>query len=253
LDPTVNCILFTIAAYLVGSIPVGLIIGQVWAGIDIREYGSRNIGMTNVYRTMVDTHGHLPWVMTLVLDFAKGYLPIHLALRWLSNGNEPNPLFSYYITLVVLAVLLGNLYPIYIYFRGGKGIATGLGIFTALIGVYMLIPLGVFLLFFLPSGIVSLGSITAAISLPITFYIIGRNRWGVFGTENPDFPPLSPTIFVVITTVVAIIVIFKHRANIARLMAGEERRLWSRKKTQEAVVIETMDDTETEEIPDIDE
>lgn len=253
MDPTVNCLLFTIAAYLVGSIPVGLIIGQVWAGIDIREYGSRNIGMTNVYRTLGKTHGHLPWVMTLVLDFAKGYLPIHLALRWLSNGNEPSPLFSYYITLVVLAVLLGNLYPIYIYFRGGKGIATGLGIFTALIGVYILIPVGVFLLFFLPSGIVSLGSITAAISLPITFYIIGRNKWGIFNAENQDFPSLSPTIFVVITTVVAIIVILKHRANIARLMTGEEKRLWSWKKAQDAPVSENGEDPATEVSPDGDE
>lgn len=231
MDPTVKSILFTIAAYLIGSIPMGLIVCHIWAGIDIREYGSGNIGMTNVYRTLKKTHGHLPWLMTFALDFAKGYFPIQFAIRWLSNANDLNPLFSYYIALVVLAVMLGNMFPIYIYFRGGKGIATGFGIFAALIGLYVFIPVGAFLIFFLPSGIVSLGSLAAAVALPITFFLMGENGLGIFNNKNTEIPALSPDVFTVIAIIVAVVIFYKHRGNIVRLFTGKEKRLWSWTKT----------------------
>ena len=231
--PTVKCILFTVAAYLFGSIPVGLIICQIWAGIDIREYGSRNIGMTNVYRVLKNSHGHLPWLMTFTLDFAKGYLPVYLAFRWLSTKTGMDPLFSYYIALVVLAVMIGNLYPIYTYFRGGKGIATGLGVFTALMGFYVLIPLMAFLVLMIISRMVSIGSLAGAVTMPITFFLMGKNGWGIFNRENPDIPTPSPEVFVVFTVIITAFIIYKHKSNIQRIISGTERKLWSRKSSGE--------------------
>jgi glycerol-3-phosphate acyltransferase PlsY len=233
LDQTVKCILFTVAAYLIGSIPIGLIVCQIWAGIDIRDYGSGNIGMTNIYRTLRPTHGHLPWVMTLALDFAKGYLPVHLSLRWLSEGEQTvGAIFSIYIALVVLAVVLGNLFPIYIYFRGGKGVATGLGVFSALMGFYILIPIGAFLICMLLSRIVSVGSLAAAIAIPATFFIMGRSRLGIFNPGNPDLidlrDPPSPGVFVGLTIIIAAIVFYKHRRNIKRILTGAEPKLWGK-------------------------
>lgn len=249
MDPTVKSILFTIAAYLIGSIPMGLIVCHIWAGIDIREYGSGNIGMTNVYRTLKKTHGHLPWLMTFALDFAKGYFPIHFAIRWLSDGNDPNPLFSFYVALAVLAVMLGNMFPIYIYFRGGKGIATGFGIFAALIGLYVFIPVGAFLIFFLPSGIVSLGSLAAAVALPITFYMMGEYGWGIFNKDT-EITALSPNVFTVIAIIVAVVVFYKHRGNIVRLFAGKEEGLWSRAKTAKDTAQDAGESEQAEVNPD---
>jgi len=228
LDPTVKSILFTILAYLIGSIPVGLIVCHVWAGIDIREHGSGNIGMTNVYRCLKDSHGHLPWVMTLALDFAKGYIPVHLALIWLGSSGGGAELmvpqfYSTYVALVVLAVMLGNLYPIYVSFRGGKGIATGLGVFSALIGFYVLIPVSIFAIFLLVSRMVSIGSLAAIISIPITFYIMGIKEWGLFKADR--IPAATPGIFVVLTTIIALVIIFKHKANIQRILKGKEPKI----------------------------
>jgi len=229
LDPTVKSLLFTILAYLIGSIPVGLIVCHVWAGIDIREYGSGNIGMTNVYRCLRDSHGHLPWVMTLALDFAKGYIPVHLALIWLgrSGGGAEYmypQFYSTYVGLVVLAVMLGNLYPIYVSFRGGKGIATGLGVFSALIGFYVLIPISIFAIFLLASRMVSIGSLAAIISVPATFYIMGMHQWGLFNPGNRD-TAATPGIFVGLTTIIALVIIFKHKGNIQRIIKGKEPKI----------------------------
>jgi glycerol-3-phosphate acyltransferase PlsY len=253
LDPTVKCILFAVGAYLIGSIPIGLIICQIWAGIDIREYGSGNIGMTNVYRTLRPTHGHLPWLMTLALDFAKGYLPVHLSVRWLSNGEQTvGAIFSIYIALIVLAVMLGNLFPIYIYFKGGKGVATGLGVFSALIGLYILIPVGAFFLFLVISRMVSIGSIAAATAIPIAFYVMGKYKWGLFNPDNPDFQtllgPPSPAVFVTFTIIIAAVVFFKHKANIARIIAGTERKIWTSKMGEkDKAETNAVEETEPEE------
>ena len=228
MDPTVKSILFTILAYLIGSIPVGLIVCQVWAGIDIREHGSGNIGMTNIYRCLKDSHGHLPWVMTLALDFAKGYIPVHLALIWLGRSGGGAELmvpqfYSTYVALVVLAVMLGNLYPIYVSFRGGKGVATGLGVFTALMGFYIFIPIAAFAAFLLISRIMSVGSIAAAIAIPAAFYIMGINKWGLFSTNR--IPEATSGIFVGLTTIISIIIIFKHKSNIQGILKGKEPKI----------------------------
>ncbi len=262
LDPTVKCFLFAVGAYLIGSIPVGLIISQIWAGIDIREYGSGNIGMTNVYRTLRHSHGHLPWLMTLALDFAKGYLPVHLSIRWLSSGDQTvGAIFSIYIALIVLAVMLGNMFPIYIYFKGGKGIATGLGVFSALIGFYILIPVFVFFIFLVISRMVSIGSMAAAIAMPVTFFVMGKYQLGMFNPDNPDFQtllgPPSPVIYIAFTIIIAVVIFLKHKANIKRIIAGTEKKIWSSKmgdastpeaeSVEEAPVVEAPVDAEPAE------
>ncbi len=225
--------MFTIFAYLVGSIPVGLLVSYAWAGIDIRDYGSGNIGMTNVLRTLRPTHGDLPWVMTLALDFAKGYLPVYLALIWLGRGQggEIPQIYSTYVAMVALAVMLGNFYPIYVSFRGGKGVATGLGVFSALMGFYIFIPLGVFVLLLLITRMVSVGSMAAVIAMPVTFYFMGRNQLGLF---RPEHIPATPGIFIGLTVLIGLVVLFKHRGNIRRIVKGTEPRLWSYKSATPA-------------------
>lgn len=183
-----------IGAYLLGSIPTGLLLAKA-AGVDIRQSGSGNIGATNVYRTL----GRSVGVMTLVGDCLKGLLPVLLA-KYLG-------LADIWLAAVGLAAFLGHVYTIFLGFKGGKGVATALGVF---LGIAPLAVAGVLLVF---SGVVwqsryiSLGSICAAAAMPACVAL---------------FYP-RPAL-VVMTIAVAAIVIWKHRENIARLRAGTENK-----------------------------
>jgi glycerol-3-phosphate acyltransferase PlsY len=187
-------IMLTIVAYFLGSIPTGLLLAKA-AGVDIRSSGSGNIGATNVYRTM----GRGVGVMTLAGDCLKGLLPVLLA-KYLH-------LPDLWIAVIGLAAFLGHVYTVFLGFKGGKGVATALGVF---LGIAPLAVGGALLLFVAVvwwTRYISLGSILAAAVMPI-FVLLCDGR-----------PPL-----VLMTVVVAALVIWKHKENIKRLREGTENK-----------------------------
>jgi len=194
-------------AYLLGSIPFGLILAKVFGGADVRKAGSGNIGATNVARVV----GPFAGVLTLLLDAAKGWFAVWLAGR-VTHGNA---------TMMVLAgffALVGHCFPVWLRFRGGKGVATAAGVFAALCPIAMA---GALLLFLLVVGfwrLVSLGSLAAAAAIPLLVYLL----WA------PHFaPPESVTLG---SLAIAVLVIVQHRGNIARLARGEEPKFTFGKK-----------------------
>jgi glycerol-3-phosphate acyltransferase PlsY len=181
-------------AYLLGSIPTGLLLGKAY-GIDVRKEGSGNIGATNLYRTV----GRKVGVMTLAGDCLKGMLPV-LAVKYSTLPVE-------YAAWVGLAAFCGHVFSVFLKFRGGKGVATALGVFLALSPLAVAVALGVFAVLMLIWRYVSLGSISAAAVMPIAVWMLGEGR--VVG---------------VVTMIVAVIVIFRHAENIRRLAAGTENK-----------------------------
>ena len=182
------------ASYLLGSIPTGLLLGKAY-GIDVRKEGSGNIGATNLYRTV----GRKVGVMTLFGDCLKGLLPV-LAVKYSTLPHE-------YAAWVGLAAFCGHVFSVFLKFRGGKGVATALGVFLALSPLAVAVALGVFGVLMLVWRYVSLGSIGAAAVMPIAVWALEGGR--VMG---------------VVTMIVAVIVIFRHTENIRRLAAGTESR-----------------------------
>jgi glycerol-3-phosphate acyltransferase PlsY len=193
-------ILFPIAAYLLGSIPFGRLIGQRVARIDITERGSGNIGATNVARELGIKWG----ILTLVLDLLKGFVPV-----WLSGLLFPN--FELGQALVGITALIGHQFSLYERFRGGKGVATTLGVFLAFSPLPCLLALLLFVLTVYLFDFVSLGSIISAALMPFILILFRK-----------PFP------VVMAAGVVAALICIKHKGNIQRLMRGEERRLRKR-------------------------
>ena len=187
-------ITLVIASYLLGSIPTGLLLGKA-LGVDIRASGSGNIGATNVYRTL----GRKVGIVTLLGDCLKGLIPV-LAARWLG-------LPDIWVAAAGFAAFFGHVYTVFLRFKGGKGVATALGVFLGTSPAAVLIAMGVFALVIWKWRYVSLASITAAAAMPIVVAII-------------DQRPLITAL----TILIAAIVIWKHRENISRLMAGTENK-----------------------------
>jgi glycerol-3-phosphate acyltransferase PlsY len=187
-----------VGAYLVGAIPVGYLVGRFSGGTDIRRYGSGTIGATNVLRTL----GRLPAALTLVGDIVKGAAVVALARAFVPD--------TVVAACGVLAVV-GNCWPVYLGFRGGKGVATALGVFLVLIPWATLPAALVWLVIVASFRYVSLGSILAAICVPLGALLLG-------------YPPAS----VVATLVVAGLIVARHHANVSRLLAGTEPRLGQR-------------------------
>jgi glycerol-3-phosphate acyltransferase PlsY len=186
-----------IFAYLLGSIPSGYIVGAL-AGVDVRNAGSGNIGATNVARIVGKRLG----VLTLLADTAKGYVPVFIAWRM---GLSPA-----LVALVAITAFLGHLYPVFLRFRGGKGVATAFGALLAIAPVATLILIGVFGVVVLWSRRISLGSIAAALAAPIGLWTIS-----------------APAPFVAMGAILGAMVIVRHRDNIKRLLAGTEPRFGS--------------------------
>ncbi|OEU50279.1 MAG: acyl-phosphate glycerol 3-phosphate acyltransferase [Desulfuromonadales bacterium C00003096] len=189
-------VLVLLAAYLIGAIPTGLLLTRLTGGGDIRQTGSGNIGATNVYRTGGPKLG----VLTLIGDAFKGLLPVLLA----STLLDYDPIHT---GAVAVAAFLGHCFPVYLGFKGGKGVATALGIYLVL---SPLAVLGAFLIF---AGLVwklryiSVGSISAAAAIPLLVWLTTRS-----------LPLLLTTI------VISSIVVLRHRTNIQRLFAGTENK-----------------------------
>jgi glycerol-3-phosphate acyltransferase PlsY len=197
-----------ILSYLIGSIPSGYIIGKL-RKVDIRAHGSGNIGFTNALRVL----GVGPSIIVLLMDIGKGVTAV-LAISQLGK-LQPNPLAPYAPVLCGGFAMIGHVWTIFLKFKGGKGVATSLGIFTSLFWQAGLISLGVWILIVAVTRYVSLGSILLCITFCIaTFVISGEYIWGLR----------------IMAIVVAIIVIYRHKGNIQRLIRGEERKFGQREK-----------------------
>jgi glycerol-3-phosphate acyltransferase PlsY len=195
-----------LAAYGRGAIPFGLLITKLRGGGDIREAGSGNIGAANVTRVIGAGAG----AMTLLLDAAKGYLAVWLAARY-SNENIA------WLLLAALAAIAGHIFPVWLGFRGGKGVATAAGAFLAICPTAILVAGLVFLLVVLFWRYVSLASIAATASLPLLVYLL----------YAPGLAP--PHIVSIGVAFAAVVIIVRHRKNIERLINGTETRLTFRR------------------------
>lgn len=196
---SITLLVIPIAAYLLGSIPFGLLLTRAFGRGDVRKVGSGNIGATNVARAA----GLLAGVFTLMLDVAKGAGAVLLAEK-LSNDSAS------WMTVSAFAALLGHCFPIWLKFRGGKGVATATGIFLVLSPLACLAAVILFVLVVAFWRYVSLGSVSAAAAMPLLIYFLWAPRHA---------PPLTVTLGALAA---ALLIIYKHRGNLQRLLEGVE-------------------------------
>jgi len=208
-----SLILIIVIGYLVGSFPTSIITGKILRGIDIREHGSGNAGATNVFRVL----GWKPGIFVMAFDIFKGFA----VTFWVSRiAVDTVPLSIELVQIIAgCSAIFGHIWTVFANFHGGKGVGTAAGMLIALYPAALLICLGVFIVVFLLSRIVSLSSISAAITLPIVLTIF---RYVV---NKPV--PLPLYIFGFFASV---LIIFTHRSNIKRLLNGTENR-FGRKKS----------------------
>ncbi|ACM19178.1 acyl-phosphate--sn-glycerol-3-phosphate 1-O-acyltransferase [Geotalea daltonii FRC-32] len=185
-------IVLIIGAYLLGSIPTGLLLAKA-VGVDIRTTGSGNIGATNVYRTL----GRRVGIMTLIGDCLKGLIPVLIA-RHLQ-------LPEIWVAATGLAAFLGHVYTVFLRFKGGKGVATALGVFIGISPLSVLAALAIFVFTLIKWRYVSLASITAAAAIPFLVALIEKKG-----------------LLITMSVIIAALVVFKHRENIRRLRSGTE-------------------------------
>ncbi len=195
-----------IVAYFLGATPFGLLIAKIFCGVDPRNAGSHNIGTTNVARLCGAGWG----IVTLHCDVGKGALAVYVATLLSSN--------SCYISLVALTVLLGHVYSCFLAFKGGKAVATTIGIFAVLAFWPLLVAAHICMLVIFRSGYISLGSLTLVTLLPIFLVLWGSSQW------------------VPLALLIMIFVFWRHRENIVRLLRGTEkpwvRSRYSQQKTE---------------------
>jgi acyl phosphate:glycerol-3-phosphate acyltransferase len=208
--------LVIIVAYLIGSIPFGYLIVRAKEGSDIRQTGSGGTGATNVSRRA----GKVAGVLTLLLDALKGAAAVLIAM-WIlsvaevsSTGGAIQPSAGWWVASAALAVMIGHIFPVWLKFRGGKGVATGIGVFLvlmpAIVGIAALIFVGIVLV----TRYVSLGSMIAALTIPVLALLKHK-----FVSPNPNFAPLM-----LVAVVGALLIVFAHRENVGRLVLGRESK-----------------------------
>jgi glycerol-3-phosphate acyltransferase PlsY len=198
-------VLILIAAYLLGSIPFGYLIVRAKEGADVRETGSGGTGATNVTRRA----GKYAGVVTLLLDAAKGALAVYLARKYF----VPDFGINWLVAGAVVMVIVGHMFPVWLGFRGGKGVATGVGAYLVLAPLAVVGAALIFLLVVVATRYVSLGSILATASFPFFVWLVSR------------FRPIEGLREILIASLMAgALIIFMHRANITRLMAGTESK-----------------------------
>jgi glycerol-3-phosphate acyltransferase PlsY len=224
---TLTIALMVAVCYLIGAIPFGLIVARLAKGVDIRTLGSRNIGATNVGRVL----GRKWALLVFLLDFAKGFLPtVALLARLYSSAKQRQGDFlTTQAQLILLGCslssILGHIFPVYLKFRGGRGVATGAGVFAALTPFPLAIAAAVWLLVVIISHYISLGSICAGIALPASFIALN------FQTAFKEQKPLA-----ILCLSVGVLVILRHIPNIKRLIRGTENKTGRRcSLTAEAV------------------
>jgi glycerol-3-phosphate acyltransferase PlsY len=212
--PVLAYILVAVVAYLLGSIPTGFLVAKA-RGIDIRTVGSGNIGATNVFRTLGKPAG----IFVLFIDALKGWVAVvgvaGLVTARFSNVASPQEIE--WLRICGLAAILGHNYPCWLHFKGGKGIATSAGVLIALVPVPFLIILGVWIIVVALTRYVSLASICAAVALPFAGWLMRE----------------TPTMLL-LTSAMSALAIYKHKANIKRLLDGTENRFGVKKTVAQA-------------------
>ena len=181
--------------YFIGAIPSGVWIGKIFKNIDVRDYGSKNSGATNSYRILGAKLG----VIVLVMDILKGFVPLYIASKFDLKYND--------LVILGLVAILAHTFSCFISFKGGKGVATSLGVFLFLIPVITLILLVIFILIVYFTKYISLGSITAAFLLPIFTFFTHRDSY-----------------LFALSVIIGIFVIYRHKTNISRLLSGTENK-----------------------------
>ncbi len=202
-----------IAAYLIGSIPFGYLIVRLKAGADIRQTGSGGTGATNVSRRA----GKAAGVLTLALDALKGAGAVLIAQNILTTtafAAQGQNSAEWWMAAAGLAAMIGHIFPVWLKFKGGKGVATGVGVFLVLAPVAVGIAALVFLLVVLLTRYVSLGSMSAALAIPVSLWV-----QHVFIQPVPNFPAL-----ISVALGGAFLIVFAHRQNIERLLQGRENK-----------------------------
>ena len=205
----VPILIVVLVAYLLGSIPSSVWIGKIFYGIDVREHGSGNAGTTNTIRIL----GYKAGIPVFIIDALKGWFAVFLTK--IVFGYFPLIEMPEYMSLIAaVAVVLGHIFPVFAGFRGGKGVATLLGVGFGLIPIPALIALGIFMLVLLCFGYVSLASITAAVTLPfITYFFVMPGK----------------LLLLLLTIAVAIFIPITHRQNIKRLLNVTENKFLKKK------------------------
>jgi glycerol-3-phosphate acyltransferase PlsY len=208
--------LAALVAYLVGSLPFGLILGKLIRGIDIREHGSKNIGATNVARVVGGKWG----AVVLVLDALKGALPVLLLPNALRSSDGSG--FLHLQVICGIAAMLGHMFPCWLGFRGGKGVATAAGVVLVMAPIASVVALATFGLCFLVSRIVSLSSILAVSAFTVAqLWLLRPNPFSAETWSLAAFSIGAPAL-----------IIYQHRANIGRLLRGEEPRFQPKKREE---------------------
>jgi glycerol-3-phosphate acyltransferase PlsY len=185
-----------VVAYLIGSVPFALIVAKRWGAPDLRRVGSGNLGATNVLRASGLTAG----ILVVLLDIGKGVAGVLVAARLDNSTTTP--------AVAGFAAIVGHVYPVWLRFRGGKGVATACGVFAALAPIAIPIALAVFFVTAWLTKYISVGSVLASASLPPIAYVVG-----------------TPTPTVVASVAAAALIVFRHRSNLARVWTGTERRI----------------------------
>ena len=197
-------LLFFFTAYFTGSIPFGLLIARAVKGIDLREHGSKNIGATNVFRVVGKKWG----ILAFFLDALKGAVPVILSSVLIPAFRETSwPLWF------GIAAILGHIFSPWLSFKGGKGVATSLGVFLAAAPLPAGLTFGLWILVFAASHIISVSSLTAALAFPVICFLTARH--------TPLFPTLLP-----VSLLLMLFIFYTHRANIQRILKSEEKRIF---------------------------
>ncbi|MCU0437121.1 MAG: glycerol-3-phosphate 1-O-acyltransferase PlsY [Raineya sp.] len=206
---TLAVVIACILAYLLGSIPTAVWVGTKIYGKDVRNFGSGNAGATNTFRVL----GKKAGIFVLFCDVLKGFLATHLGTLLLERDNIVKDDLIYYQMACGILAIIGHIYPIFANFKGGKGVAAILGMVIALHPQVSLLSILVFLLILIATHYVSLGSIIAGFSFPIFLMTVP-----VFRQNNPAL--------VIFSTILALVLVYTHRQNIKRLLAGNENKIY---------------------------
>ena len=207
----INYLIFGVIAYLLGSIPTAVWIGKAWHGIDVREHGSKNAGATNTFRVL----GKKPGITVLLIDIIKGFLAVSMPVIFYMAGYFTTKTISndeiIYLQIAgAFAAVIGHVFPVFANFKGGKGVATSLGVIIGIHPPAALLCVLLFLIIFISFHYVSLGAICASIAFPLTIVYI-------FEVKN--------TWLIIFSIILGSVVILAHRKNIGRLMKGEESKM----------------------------